>query len=138
MTRHGAKAHMCEPMVYYSAKWLLISKLAVLYWKKPHHSQNLSPPFSIYGPRTLVEIKLQASRHNVCRSSHTPNSPFMCRILHEAVTGGSKELQPFSAFNSIPLLGSSRLIGFRAKVGSSRTTLREVTGENGVDEGAED
>jgi len=62
----------------------------------------------------------------------------MCRILHEAVTGGSKELQPFSAFNSIPLLGSSRLIGFRAKVGSSRTTLREVTGENGVDEGAED
>jgi len=62
----------------------------------------------------------------------------MCRVFHDAVAWGSKELQPFSAFNSVRLLGFSSLIGFRAKVGSSRTTLREVTGENGVDEGAED
>lgn len=55
-----------------------------------------------------------------------------------AVAPNFKELQPFSAFNSLHLLGFSRLVGFGAKVGGSRTTLREVTGENGVDEGAED
>lgn len=125
-------------MAYNSEKRFPISSLNVVNWEKPLDSQGLSLPLPTDGPRTLVEKLLASLETQRLHVIATPHSPVTCRIFSNGCSSGFQKLQPFSAFDSLRLQGFGRLIGLRAKVTSSRTTLREVTGEDGVDEGAED